>query len=388
VNAHLRRLHELRAAVPEVSAIDAFDGQRQGALIVDVREPEEVAGGSPPNALRLGRGYLEMEIEDWVPKMDRTLLVLCSGGTRSLYAAHSLRELGYRDVRSIAGGFTAWKRAGLPVEAPRVLSAEERERYSRHLAIPEVGETGQLKLKDARVVLVGAGGLGSPAALYLAAAGVGTIGIVDDDVVDRSNLQRQILHTDGRTGTSKVDSARAALSALNPAVRVIGHPLRLSRDNVEEIFSGYDLVLDGCDNFPTRYLVNDACVKLGLPNVHGAIYRFEGQVSVFWPRFEGGRGPCYRCLFPEPPPPDLAPSCAEAGVLGILPGVVGTLEAVEAVKILLGVGRPLVGRLVLYDALEQRFTELAVVPDPSCPACGDGAVIAEYPDYERFCAVA
>lgn len=388
MSAHLRRLEALRATVPEVSAADAFAGLRQGALLVDVRDPEEVAGGSPTGATLLGRSFLEMEIEEVAPDLDRTVLVLCAGGTRSLYAARGLQELGYRDVRSVAGGFAAWKRLGLPVEMPRGLSAGERERYSRHLAIPEVGEAGQLKLKDSRVLLVGAGGLGSPAALYLAAAGVGTLGIVDDDVVDRSNLQRQILHTDGRTGTSKVDSARAALTGLNPAVRVIGHPVRLLRDNVEEIFAGYDLVLDGCDNFPTRYLVNDACVKLGLPNVHGSIYRFEGQVSVFWPAYEGGRGPCYRCLFPEPPPPELAPSCADAGVLGILPGVVGTLEAVEAVKILLGIGRPLVGRLVLYDALEQRFTELAVAPDPACPACSDGAVIAEYPDYERFCAVA
>jgi len=285
VNAHLRRLLELRAAVPEVSVADAFAGQRRGALIIDVREPEEVAGGSPPGAIRLGRGFLEMEIEDWVPELDRTLLVMCAGGTRSLYAAHNLQELGYRDVRSVAGGFTAWKRAGLPAEAPRALSAEDRERYSRHLAIPEVGEAGQVKLMKSRALLIGAGGLGSPAALYLAAAGVGTLGIVDDDVVDRSNLQRQILHTDGRTGTPKVDSARIALTALNPAVKVVTHPVRLSRDNVEEIFSGYDLVLDGCDNFPTRYLVNDACVKLGLPNVHGAIYCFEGQVSVFWPSY-------------------------------------------------------------------------------------------------------
>jgi len=333
------------------------------------------------------RGFLELRVEDRIPDLDHTVLVMCASGVRSLFASRNLEELGYCDVRSVRGGFTSWRDDGLPVAVPRRLSASDHERYSRHITIPEVGEAGQLKLLDSRVVLIGAGGLGSPAAFYLAAAGVGTLGIVDDDVVDRSNLQRQILHTDDRVGHLKVDSARATLLALNPGIEVLTHPERLTKDNVDEIFDGYDLVLDGSDNFATRYLVNDACVKLGLPNVHGAIYRFEGQVSVFWPARENEPGPCYRCLFPEPPPQELAPSCAEAGVLGILPGVVGTLEAVETVKILLGIGEPLVGRLLLYDALKQRFEEMRIDRNPACPACGEAAEIAEYPDYQRFCAV-
>ncbi len=371
-----------------IQQVWAFAEQEEGALLVDVREPEEVAGGSPADAVRVGRGFLELEIEKLEPDLDRRLLILCAGGVRSLYAAHSLQQLGYQDVSSVSGGFGAWKSAGLPIDVNRVLNTEERERYGRHLAMPEVGEDGQIKLLEGKVLLVGAGGLGSPAAIYLAAAGVGTLGIVDDDLVDRSNLQRQILHTDDRVGTPKVESARVALTALNPDVRVVTHPVRLSKDNVEEIFSGYDVVIDGSDNFPTRYLVNDACVKLRLPNVYGAIFRFEGQVSVFWPARDEAPGPCYRCLFPKPPPAELAPSCAEAGVLGILPGVIGTLEAVEAVKILLGVGQLLVGRLILYDALRQRFTELRVERKPECAWCGEGAEITEYPDYEELCAVA
>ncbi len=386
MSAHRRRLDELRRAIPEATVEEAFAAQQAGAVLLDVREPDEIALGSPAGAERIVRGFLELQIEQRVPIYDRPIYVMCAGGVRSLYAAESLSRLGYSAVTSVIGGYTDWQHAGLPVETSRVLSGPERERYGRHLAIPEVGEEGQVKLLESRVLLVGAGGLGSPAALYLAAAGVGTLGIVDDDAVDRSNLQRQILHTDERVGTPKVESARATLSALNPAVRVVSHPVRLTADNVEEIFDGYDLVLDGTDNFPTRYLINDACVKLGLPNVHGSIYRFEGQVSVFWPGAPGTPGPCYRCLFPEPPPPELAPSCAEAGVLGVLPGVVGTLEAIEAVKLLLGIGRSLVGRLLLYDALEQRFTELAIRRKPDCRYCGEGAVITEYADYEQFCA--
>jgi molybdopterin/thiamine biosynthesis adenylyltransferase len=388
MSGHLRRLQELRALVPEVTADQAFAAQQAGGLLVDVREPEEVAGGSPVGAARVVRGYLELEIEKLESDFDRRLLVMCAGGTRSLYAARGLQELGYSDVHSVSGGFVSWRQTGLPIEVPQVLTAHQRERYGRHVTMPEVGEEGQLKLLNSRVLVVGAGGLGSPAAFYLAAAGVGTLGIVDDDLVDRSNLQRQILHTDDRVGTPKVDSARLTLAALNPDVRVVSHPVRLTKDNVEEIFSGYDLVLDGTDNFPTRYLINDACVKLRLPNVHGAIYRFEGQLSVFWPAWPEHPGPCYRCLFPEPPPAELAPSCAEAGVLGILPGVIGTLQAVEAIKILLGVGRPLVDRLILYDALKQRFTELKVERNPDCAWCGEGAQISEYPDYEQLCATA
>jgi molybdopterin/thiamine biosynthesis adenylyltransferase len=288
----------------------------------------------------------------------------------------------------MAGGFTRWKNEGLPVEVPPRFEPADRERYSRHLLMPEVGEAGQFKLMQSKVLLIGAGGLGSPAALYLAAAGVGTLGIVDHDVVDRSNLQRQVLHTDDRVGTSKVASAKKTLNALNPAVKVVGYETHLSSRNVEEIFSGYDLVVDGSDNFPTRYLVNDACVKLGIPNVHGSVFRFEGQATVFWPQYPKRRGPCYRCLYPEPPPAELAPSCAEAGVLGVLPGIIGLLQATEAIKLILGIGDPLVGRLLYYDALRGRFDELALERDPSCRYCGDGAQFPGYIDYERFCASA
>ncbi len=384
--ARQRRLAQLKRSVPEVNAREALARQQSGAALVDIREPDEVAGGSPVGAARIVRGFLELEIENKVPDLEQPVVTICATGVRSLFAAQDLRDLGYSDVSSLAGGFHAWKSEGLPMETPRVLSTAERERYGRHLAVPEVGEAGQLRLLDSRVLLVGAGGLGSPAAFYLAAAGVGTLGLVDDDVVDRSNLQRQILHTDERVGTPKVESARKTLTALNPAVHVETYPERLSAANVDEIFNGYDVVVDGSDNFPTRYLVSDACVKLGLPNVHGAIFRFEGQASVFWPAYEGRRGPCYRCLFPQPPPPELAPSCAAAGVLGVLPGVIGTLQAVEAIKILLGKGDPLVGRLVLYDALRQSFTELAIEPNPDCAWCGDGAEIVEYAAYAEVCA--
>lgn len=384
--ARERRLAALRSEVPEVSPVEALAEQRRGAVIVDVREADEIARGSPPGAARLGRGYLELRIEDVVPDPETPILTLCDGGTRSLFAAEDLRRMGYTQVRSIAGGFNRWKDEGLPVEVPRTLDAGARERYARHLLMPEVGERGQQRLLDARVLVVGAGGLGSPAALYLAAAGIGTLGLVDHDVVDRSNLQRQILHTDARVGQSKVASARATLLALNPGIEVKEHAARLDSGNVEEILAGYDVVVDGSDNFPTRYLLNDACVKLGLPNVHGAVFRFEGQVAVFWPAREGAPGPCYRCLYPEPPPPELAPSCAEAGVLGVLPGVIGTLQAVEALKIVLGAGEPLVGRMLYYEALPARFTELKVGRNPTCRYCAEGAEFPGYIDYEAFCA--
>jgi molybdopterin/thiamine biosynthesis adenylyltransferase len=313
---------------------------------------------------------------------------MCGSGARSLFAAEDLVRLGYRSVSSMAGGFTRWKNEGLPVELPFVLDPAARERYSRHLLMPEVGEAGQEKLLRSKVILVGAGGLGSPAAYYLAAAGVGKLGLVDHDVVDRSNLQRQILHTDSRVGTSKVASARQTLEALNPTIEVVGHETHLRSDNVEAMFAGYDVVVDGSDNFPTRYLVNDACVKLRIPNVHGAVYRFEGQVSVFWPARPQRPGPCYRCLYPEPPPPEYAPSCAEAGVLGVLPGVIGLLQATETVKLLLGIGEPLVGRMLYFDALRPSFTELALDRDPHCRYCGDGQEFPGYIDYERFCASA
>ena len=379
------RLAALKASVAEVTPTEAAALQSDGAKLVDVREPDEVAQGSPVGAERIVRGFLELRIEDAVPDFAATVLVICAGGVRSLFAAENLQQLGYSDVRSVVGGFNRWKEDGLPVETPRTLDAGERERYGRHLLMPEVGEAGQMRLIDSRVLLIGAGGLGSPAALYLAAAGVGTLGIVDDDVVDRSNLQRQLLHRDTDVGTPKVDSAERTLTELNPLVRVEKHRFRLDSSNVEATFAGYDVILDGSDNFPTRYLVNDACVKLGLPNVHGSIFRFDGQVSVFWPACPERRGPCYRCLFAEPPPPELAPSCAEAGVLGVLPGVIGTLEAIETIKILLGIGDLLVGRLLVYDALRQHFNELQVDPDPDCAYCAEGREFPGYIDYEQFC---
>ena len=385
MNGRDRRLQALKQAIPELEPAQALAAQQQGAALIDVREQDEIAQGSPTQAYRLGRGFLELRIEDAVPDPERTLLIMCASGVRSLFAAEDLKNLGYRDVRSVAGGFSRWKNEGLPFEIPRLLDADARERYSRHLLMPEVGEEGQLKLLDSKVLLIGVGGLGSPAALYLAAAGVGTLGVIDHDIVDRSNLQRQILHADTRMGIPKVESAREAIEALNPAVQVIAVDARLSSDNVEEVFAGYDAVIDGSDNFPTRYLVNDACVKLGIPNIHGSVYRFEGQVTVFWPNWEQRRGPCYRCLYPEPPPPELAPSCAEAGVLGILPGVIGVLQAVETLKILLNIGDPLVARLLCYDALRAQFTELQTTADPGCRYCSEDMAFPGYIDYEHFC---
>ncbi|RJG06652.1 molybdopterin-synthase adenylyltransferase MoeB [Noviherbaspirillum cavernae] len=383
-----QRIAELRTTIDEVSPAQALQMQAQGAALIDVRETDEIAQGSPPGAHRLGRGFLEVRIEDSVADLDRHVVTMCNSGVRSLFAAEELKRLGYRNIHSMSGGFSRWKNEGLPFETPRRLDPHARERYARHLTMPEVGEAGQMKLADAKVLLIGAGGLGCPAAVYLAAAGVGTIGIVDHDTVDRSNLQRQILHTDARIGMPKVASARQSLEALNPSVKVQGFETRLDSGNVEEIFSGFDIIVDGSDNFPTRYLVNDACVKLGKPNVHGAVFRFDGQATVFWPAWSKLRGPCYRCLYPEPPPPDMAPSCAEAGVLGVLPGVIGLLEAVETIKLLLGIGDPLVGRLLVYDALKARFSELVLERDPSCPYCGDAAQPIRYVDYEHFCAQA
>lgn len=386
MSARERRLAELKARIPEVTPREALALQARGAALVDVREADEIAQGTAPGALPLGRGFLELRIEQAVPDPQRPLVVMCGSGVRSLFAAEDLARLGYGSVSSMAGGFTRWKGEGLPVARPSALDAAARERYSRHLLMPEVGEAGQARLLDSKVLLVGAGGLGSPAAYYLAAAGVGTLGLVDHDVVDRSNLQRQILHTDARVGSSKVASARLTLQALNPSVQVIGHETHLSSENVERLLAGYDVVVDGSDNFATRYLVNDACVKLGLPDVHGAVYRFEGQLSVFWPARPQRPGPCYRCLYREPPPPELAPSCAEAGVLGVLPGVIGLLQATETIKLLLALGEPLVGRLLCFDALRGRFTELAIERDPHCRYCGDGRSFPGYIDYERFCA--
>jgi molybdopterin/thiamine biosynthesis adenylyltransferase/rhodanese-related sulfurtransferase len=378
-------LKDARSHVPEVQPAE-LSRQSPKPVIVDVREKQETDAGMLPGAKHVPRGFLELKIEETVPDRGADVVLYCAGGTRSLLAAKTLQDMGYTRVRSMAGGFSAWKDAGLPLDTPVRLTDAQRARYSRHLLIPEVGEAGQAKLLKSKVLLIGAGGLGSPTALYLAAAGVGRLGIVDDDVVDESNLQRQILHTNDRIGMPKTESAKKTLQALNPDVAVDEHRVRLQRDNALELFSKYDLVVDGSDNFGTRYLVNDACVLLEKPNVHGSIFRFDGQATTFIPR--GGR-PCYRCLFPEPPPPELAPSCQEAGVLGVLPGIIGTIQAVEAVKLLLGKGEPLVGRLLLYDALEQRFREVKYARDPNCPACGDNPMRELLPEYtEASCAIA
>jgi len=364
-------LDQARSRITEVDVATARARiGSEAPAIIDVREGDEVEQGILPGATHIPRGFLELRIEDAVPDKDRPVLVYCAGGTRSALAAQSLQDLGYRDVRSLAGGFNAWKDAGEAWVIPATLSAEQRRRYSRHLLIPEIGEAGQQRLLGARVLLIGAGGLGSPAALYLAAAGVGTLGIVDGDAVDDSNLQRQIIHTTDRIGQPKVESARDAIAALNPDVTVELHPVRLTKDNAQELIEQYDVVLDGSDNFATRYLVNDICVLLQKPYSHGSIFRFEGQATTFDPRVE--TEPCYRCLFPEPPPPELAPSCAEAGVLGVLPGMIGMIQATEVVKLVLGIGEPLVGRLLMYDALGMTFRTLKLSKDHHCPMCGPG----------------
>jgi adenylyltransferase/sulfurtransferase len=340
----------------------------QHAVALDVREADETAQGILPDAVVIPRGLLEMQVEGAMPDKSRPVVVYCASGVRSVFAAKSLRDLGYEDVVSLDGGFDAWKNAGLPWRQPRTLTPEQTRRYSRHLRIPEIGMAGQQELLDARVLILGAGGLGSPAALYLAAAGIGTIGIVDDDVVDASNLQRQVLHGTDDVGRPKTESARETVEALNPDVHVVTHDFRLTKENVLDVFQDYDVIVDGSDNFSTRYVVNDACVLLGRPQVHGSIFRFDGQVTVFDPR--QAESPCYRCLYPEPPPPELAPNCAEAGVLGVLPGTVGMLQATEAVKLILGIGEPLTGRLLLYDALGMSFRTLRLKRDPDCPMCG------------------
>jgi molybdopterin/thiamine biosynthesis adenylyltransferase/rhodanese-related sulfurtransferase len=363
-----------KAAIREISTAEAEEElARPGSILLDVREPDEYEQGALPGSVHLPRGNLESSIEGRIPDKSAHVLVLCAGGVRSAFAADTMQQLGYTDVASIVGD------EGRDWSAPRTLSPEQRNRYQRHLLLPEVGETGQLKLLDSKVLLLGAGGLGSPAALYLAAAGVGTLGIIDMDVVDASNLQRQILHNTDRIGERKVDSAKKTLTLINPDVNVVTYDVRLGADNILDIIDGYDAIVDGTDNFPTRYLVNDASLLKVIPVIHGSIFRFEGQVTVFNPY----EGPCYRCLLPEPPPAELAPSCSEAGVLGVLPGIVGSLQAVEAIKMLLGIGDTLQGRLLAYDALEQSFRTFKVRRDPGCPSCGpdaDAIVIAEYDD--------
>jgi molybdopterin/thiamine biosynthesis adenylyltransferase/rhodanese-related sulfurtransferase len=371
-------LSEAKQRINEITP-EAAETRLGDATFLDVREQDEYDQGTIPGSVFVPRGHLEAQAETKLGAKDRPVVVFCAGGNRSAFAAETLGQLGYNDVVSMTGGFGRWKNEGRPWITPATLDAEQRTRYGRHILLPEVGESGQQKLLESKVLLLGAGGLGSPAALYLAAAGVGTLGIVDMDVVDSSNLQRQILHNMDRIGERKVDSAKKTLTALNPDVDVVTYDVRLGADNVVEIISGYDVVVDGTDNFPTRYLLNDASLLTRVPVVHGSIFRFEGQVSVFKPY----EGPCYRCFLPEPPPAELAPSCAEAGVLGVLPGIIGSIQALEAIKLLLDLGEPLVGRLLAYDALEETFRNFKVRPDPECPACGPDAgpiVIAEYDD--------
>src|SRR5215468_7241339 len=379
-------MDEARKVVPEVTADEVkkrVDGGAAG-LLLDVREKEEVRQGYIPGAVSIPRGFLEMQIEEKIPDKSTPIVAYCAGGTRSLLAGRILKELGYANVVSMKGGFGGWKNKGLPIREDKQFTAEQQIRYSRHFLLPEVGEVGQAKLLDSKILLIGAGGLGSPAALYLAAAGVGTLGIVDMDVVDLSNLQRQILHTNDRIGMPKTESARMTLQGLNPDVRVIEFREHLSSENAFRIFEQFDIVVNGCDNFPTRYLANDACVLLKKPLVDGAIWQFEGQATVFNPP----AGPCYRCMFPEPPPPGAVPSCAEAGVLGVLPGLVGSVQALEAIKLILGIGKPLIGRLMHFDTLAAEVRVLKLRRDPNCKVCGENPTIKELIDYEVFCGLA
>ena len=386
-------IRKIKEQIEEVDPRDVHElqqnGNGNGAVIVDVREQHEFEAAHLPGAVHVPRGYLESRIEGSVADRSKRVILYCATGQRSALAAHTLKDLlGYEDVASMRGGITLWKDRGYDVEVPRALSPEQRERYSRHILIPEIGLEGQMKLLDAKVLLLGAGGLGSPAALYLAAAGVGTLGIVDNDVVDLSNLQRQVAHSNERIGVPKVDSAETSIHEINPDVNVEKYPVRLGADNIMEIIEGYDVIVDGLDNFPTRYLLNDASVRLQIPVVSASILGFEGQLSVFHPY----EGPCYRCLYPTPPPAELAPSCGAAGVLGVLPGVMGLLQSVEVIKLVTGAGDTMAGRLLLYDALGTTFTELKVRRDPDCPICSrEPSEISDeemgvFPDYEAFCA--
>jgi molybdopterin/thiamine biosynthesis adenylyltransferase/rhodanese-related sulfurtransferase len=388
-------LQEVKGDIRQVSLeeLKAELDRKEPLVLVDVREKDEWRQGFIPGAVHVPRGFLEMQAEQKLPDRGANIVVYCAAGVRSAFATRSLMQLGYRNVRSANPGFNRWKDSGYPWDKPADLTPAQLDRYSRHLLLPEVGEKGQETLLKARVLLLGAGGLGSPAALYLAAAGIGNLGIVDNDAVDASNLQRQVIHGTDRVGSSKVLSAKKTIENLNPDVKVTVFDERLNSGNVDRIFDqGWDVIVDGLDNFPTRYLVNDASVWKGIPVVHGSIFRFDGQVTTFWPHAPGthgataGRGPCYRCLYPEPPPAHLAPSCAEAGVLGILPGVVGTIQATEAIKILLGIGEPLVGRLLTYDSAKMQFRTLKLRRDKHCPVCGEQPTITEYIDYEGFCA--
>jgi sulfur-carrier protein adenylyltransferase/sulfurtransferase len=385
-------IRQIKSQVEEVDPAQVSEHLGNGIVLVDVRESTEWDAGHIPGARHVPRAYLESRIESTIgPDRDQEVVLYCASGQRSALAAHTLADqLGYTNVKSMTGGITLWKDRGYKVETPKTLNAEQKERYSRHLLVPEIGLEGQTKLLEAKVLLLGAGGLGSPTALYLAAAGVGTLGVVDDDDVDLSNLQRQVIHTTDRIGTPKVDSAETAIKAINPDVDVVKYRTRLDASNIMEIIDGYDVIVDGVDNFPTRYLLNDATVRLDIPVVSASILGFDGQLSVFKPH----DGPCYRCLYPVPPPAELAPSCGANGVLGVLPGTMGLLQATEVVKLITGAGEPLVGRLLLYEALGATFTELKVRRDPDCPICSkDPSEIADeemgvFPDYEAFCAAA
>ena len=377
---------DARKDVPEVSAQqvnELLKNNGKSPVVIDVRESDEWRQGHLEGALPLPRGFLEIKVESAVPDKNTPVIAYCAGGVRSLLAAKIMKEMGYQNVSSMAGGYAAWKNGGFKWVQDFQYTPEQLIRYSRHFLLPEVGEEGQAKLLQAKVLMVGAGGLGSPSAYYLAAAGVGTIGIIDNDVVDISNLQRQILHANDRVGMPKVESAKKTLEALNPDVKVIPYQAKLTSENIMDILKEYDLVVDGCDNFPTRYLVNDACVLSGKPNVHGSIFQFEGQATVFYP----GEGPCYRCLYPEPPPAEMAPSCAEAGVLGVLPGLIGVIEGLEAIKLILGKGDSLIGRLLCFNTLTMEINTLKLRRDPNCPMCGDKPSIHELIDYEEFCSL-
>ena len=378
-------LDELRRLVPEISPGEALAQQTRGALLIDVREDAERITGTPFNALGLSRGFLELRIEQLEANRDRPLLTLCGSGQRSLLAAETLQRMGYRQVCSVAGGFNRWKAEGLPLSAS-ALDADATERYARQLRLPQVGEAGQARLAAAKVVVLGAGGLGAPAALYLAAAGVGQLTLIDDDKVERSNLHRQIIHADARVGMAKTESARIALQALNPRIHIETRTERLQPDNVERLLAGHDMLIDGADNFPARYLLAAASLRLKLPMVYGAVERFTGLLSVFDPR--RADSPCYRCLFPEPPAAADAPNCSEAGVLGVLPGIVGLLQATEALKLILGLGEPLVGRLLSFDALSMHFRETRLLRDPTCPGCAADAPFMGYQQIAEFCTAA
>ncbi len=385
-------MRQARRQVPEwtpAQVNEALANQHEAApgeqeiVLVDVREKHEWNDGYIPGAIHVPRGFLELQIEEAVPDKSKTVVLYCAGGVRSLMAGNTLKQMGYENAISMSGGFGQWKGNGLPFVQPRLMTEAQNKRYSRHLLVPEVGEAGQFKLLDSRVLLIGAGGLGSPAAFYLAAAGVGTLGIIDADVVEESNLQRQIIHNTKRLGQYKAESAKQAIEELNPDVKVITYIERLDESNVARIIADYDVIIDGTDNFPTRYLLNDAALLANKPVVHGSVFRFEGQLTVFKPY----EGPCYRCLYPEPPPVELAPSCAEAGVLGVLPGIIGLLQATETIKLLLGIGEPLVGRLMTYDALAGEFSELRLFRDPHCPACGENGHPENLPTYADVCAM-